>query len=83
MSNHVNVSGQIPIVTIVYDPVRDKYGNLTNEVGAGHVAFFNRAAWEHLSRKQKRQIEALLDIPPYNRPKQNPFKRFLAEAHIF
>jgi len=82
MRNHSSASSQTEIVTIAYEPARDKNGNFTNEVGAGHVVFFNQAAWEHLSRQQKRKIHKLLSAPPFDRPEQNPLRRFLAAAHI-
>ncbi len=68
MRNHASASSQAEIVTIVYEPVRDRNGNFTNEAGAGHVAFFNQAAWEHLSRQQKRAVHKLLSAPPFDRP---------------
>jgi hypothetical protein len=74
MRDTASNSNQIPIITVVYEPGRDPNGNFTWTAGVGrsYVSFFNRAAYEHLSRNQRRRIHAILQSPPpFYRPKAN------------
>jgi hypothetical protein len=52
---------KIPIVTVTYEPPRDKNGNFTYDAGIArsYVSFFNQTAYEALSRQQQHRLLTL------------------------